>query len=448
MKHRVLNFLVRAHARIQPWLSDQVLRLRRVEGEIRTRLKAIPYWIAGIAVGLIAFFYSATFSKSIDLVQHLLATHPYALLLIGPCAFVAATWLVVRFAPYAGGASVSHVQSVLDLELDNSKAAIEEVLGVRVGLVVLASSLLAVLGGGGLGREGPMVHVGACLFYAIGRMSNVIWPAREHGSWVVAGAASGIAAAFNAPLAGVVFVLEELSQLQFNRFKTVVLTAAIIGGVVSQWLSGKYLFFGYPPIGSVGLDSIPIALLLGLVCGSIAIVFHRASRWSIENRGYFFRSRPLRFAAFCGLTVAAVAVFIEPLSAGGGVLVVSNLLFQPDNHASWNLVLGRFLSTWVSSLSGCAGGLLAPSLALGASIGSKFSQLIHHPNHGLLVIVGMASFLSATMRAPFTAWVIVMEMTSRNSAIFPLMVASLTSWVTVKFWDDWSTKPGSLSLHP
>jgi H+/Cl- antiporter ClcA len=93
----------------------------------------------------------------------------------------------------------------------------------------------------------------------------------------------------------------------------------------------------------------------------------------------------------------------------------------------------NFIGTLVSHLSGIAGGFLAPSLALGAAVGSKVSTLGDYSNHSLLVLVGMSAFLSANLRAPFTAWVVVMEMTDRHEAIFPLMVASLVGYGTMEF---------------
>jgi H+/Cl- antiporter ClcA len=268
----------------------------------------------------------------------------------------------------------------------------------------------------------------------VGKQFGKIWPVLEHRSWIMAGAAAGIAAAFNAPLAGVVFVLEELAQQHFHRFKTAVLTAAIIGGVVSQWLSDRYLFLGYPKLGVVPLSSIPWALGLGILAGLVSIPFFLMS--SVKLRNWFalyFKTR-IQIAAATGLLVAAIAVFLNSNSIGGGISVIQNLLFEPDYHADLTLVLARFLATTLSHLSGCAGGFLAPSLALGAAIGSWFADVTQYSNHNLLVLVGMSAFLSAVVRAPFTAWVIVMEMTDRRSAIFPLMVASLASYATSHFF--------------
>lgn len=397
-------------------------------------LENFPYWVAGFFVGIIAIFYSKLFEGSIELCRWILLDHSSWIFILAPSSFVLGRWLVEKYAPQAGGSGVPQVIQALSLESPRQNREIEEILSLRVASVVILSSVLCALGAGALGREGPMVHIGACLFYVVGKQFSKIWPVIEHRSWIMAGAAAGIAAAFNAPLAGVVFVLEELAQQHFHRFKTAVLTAAIIGGVVSQWLSGRYLFLGYPKLGVVPLSSIPWALGLGVLAGLVSVPFLLMG--SIRVRNWFslyFKTR-IQIAAATGLLVAAIAVFLNANSIGGGVSVIQSLLFEPDYRADWSLILARFLATTLSHLSGCAGGFLAPSLALGAAIGSWFADITDYSNHNLLIIVGMAAFLSAVVRAPFTAWVIVMEMTDRRSAIFPLMVASIASYATSHFF--------------
>ena len=413
-------------------LANLVLTLQK---QIRENpvLESFPYWVAGFLVGVLAILYSQLFEEAIEVCRTVLTHHPSWLFLLAPICFVLARWLVERFALAAGGSGVPQVIQALSLESPRQNSEIESILSLRVASVVLLSSVLCVLGSGALGREGPMVHIGACIFYVVGKKFGKIWPVIEHRSWIMAGAAAGIAAAFNAPLAGVVFVLEELAQQHFHRFKTAVLTAAIIGGVVSQWLSGKYLFLGYPKLGQVPLSAIPWSLGLGVFAGVVSVPFilmgsPRVRAWFSQ----YFQTR-IQIAAAMGICVAAIAVFLNSQSIGGGISVIQSLLFESEFRADWSLVVARFLATTLSHLSGCAGGFLAPSLALGAAMGSWFSTITDYSNHNLLVLVGMSAFLSAVVRAPFTAWVIVMEMTDRRSAIFPLMVASIASYGTARF---------------
>lgn len=411
------------------FLSKELKRLLKLQTEVRPHLQGVPYWAAAALVGLVAVFYSGTFSACIDAVRKLYSLYPEALFVTSPLCFYLAAWLVERFSPPAGGTGIPHVIHAISLNPQTQSNEIHDYLRIKVAGIVILSSLLAVLGAGSLGREGPMVHIAACVFYFVGKQATRFWPYTEHRSWIIAGGAAGVAAAFNAPLAGVVFVLEELAQQHFHQFKTVVISAAIIGGLVSQAISGKYLYFGYPKVGDVYLSAIPYAAFAGVMCGVFAYPFQIMLKldWK-EKLPHFFQHR-LKFAALIGLCMAALAYFVDPGTIGGGISVIEDLLFK-NERASWSLILGRLVGTVLSHLSGCAGGFLAPSLALGAAIGSKLAELTSYSNHGLLVLVGMSAFLSANLGAPFTAWVIVLEMTDRHSAIFPLMVASLVAHAT------------------
>ncbi|MBI3296211.1 MAG: chloride channel protein [Deltaproteobacteria bacterium] len=397
---------------------------------VKPHLQGVPYWSASALVGLMAVIYSGAFTSSIELVRQLFQAHPYFLFITSPICFFFATWVVERFAPEAAGTGIPRVIQALDLEL-SQQDQVGRILNLRVALVVVVSSLLGVLGAGSLGREGPMVHLAACVFYVVGRSFRNLFPFIEHRSWILAGGAAGVAAAFNAPLAGVVFVIEELAQAHFHQFKTVVISSAIIGGVISQWLSGRYLYFGYPEVRGVTLSSLPWAVLVGVLCGIFALPFHKMLRidWK-RHLPHYLRTR-LAFSVVIGFCMAALAIYVNPGTLGGGVSVIEDLLFQ-GHRATWSLVIGRLVGTVASHLSGCAGGFLAPALGLGAAIGSLLATITEYSNHNLLVMVGMSAFLSAIVRAPFTAWVIVMEMTDRHQAIFPLMIASLVSYGTVQ----------------
>ena len=404
-------------------------QLVHLQLELRPTLRAIPYWFAAVLVGGLAVVYSSSFSAVIEASQWVQQHYPMALLGMGPVAFVLASWLVSRFAPLAGGTGIPQVTSIIPLDAVNGAAQIEKTLNLKVAVVVILSSLICVLGGGSVGREGPMVHIAACVFYFVARQFSVIWPYQEHRSWIVAGGAAGVAAAFNTPLAGIVFVLEELAQQHFHQFKTVVISAVIVAGMMAQWLSGKYLFLGYPKIETVGFAAVPYAVIVGGVCGTLAGIFERLREWSSEASKMAREKFRLGFAALMGLIVSGIAVFVDHRTIGGGIGAIQEFLFR-DGKASWGFLFGKFFALLFSYLSGCAGGFLAPALTLGASVGSKLAGWLSPKDHNLLVMVGMAGFLSAMTRAPFTALVIVMEMTDRHSTIFLLMISSLVAFGT------------------
>jgi H+/Cl- antiporter ClcA len=402
---------------------------------LRPYLQGVPYWLAAALVGIWAVVYSGAFARCIEMVTALYAQNPYYLFLTSPLCFFLSVWIVEKYAPTASGTGIPQVTQALAID---SPAEIESYLSLKVALVVAASSLLSVLGAGSLGREGPMVHMSACVFYWVGLRSRKFLPYEDHRCWIVAGGAAGVAAAFNAPLAGVVFVLEELSHQHFHRFKGAIITAAIIGGLTAQAISGRYLYFGFPKLSTVPTSAVFWAIVIGTVCGLSSFPFNKML--AIDWAKILKVGTRKKLAVLAGLTLAAIANFINPASLGGGMSMIQNLLFE-DKAASWSAIVARFLGTTISHLSGCAGGFLAPLLALGAAIGSKFAQLAHYPNPHLMVMMGMSAFLSAIMGAPFTAFVIVMEMTDRHSAIFPLMVAALVGHLSAKSFKPEASTP-------
>lgn len=402
--------------------------------EIRPGLQSIPYLLAGAVVGLGAVLYSTAFGGAIVAAQTLVQAHPWLFLAWAPICFVVSSWLPARFAPAAGGSGVPIVMDALQREaVEVSAEKVGALINPRIAGITILSSVVCILGGGGLGREGPMVIIAACVFYFVGNQFRRIWPHADHRSWLIAGAAAGVAAAFQTPLAGVVFVLEELAHEHYHAFKSYVLSAVVVAGMIAQWLFGRYLFLGYAKIGEVPVSAVAWTTLVGLLCGSIAVLFETVIQRLRKRTGSFFMGHRLGMAATLGVVTALIAAY-DPRTVGGGIATVQELLFTDGARASWELVGVRFLGPIVAHLAGCAGGFLAPSLALGAAVGSKFATLVGSPHHNLLVMAGMVAFLGAINRAPFTALVIVMEMTDSHAAIFPLMVSAVLGYGAVSLF--------------
>lgn len=397
-------------------------------------LQGIPYWAAALATGLAAVLYAGLFKKAEVYVQRLLqSAHPALFLGLSPVFFVLSWWIVKRLRPAAAGSGIPQVMAAEQLlEYKKDAGQVRRLLGLRVAAVKVLSSLLLVLGGGAVGREGPTIQIAASIFLAAGRRFHRIWPQITPHSWIVAGGAAGVAAAFNTPLGGIVYAIEELSDSHFNKFKTSLIAAVIISGMAAQWFLGSYLYLGYPALPKTPYGQIPYAVLTGAITGLCGALFGRMLRALVEWRSAF-EDRTLRrafLAAGCGLAVAALAVFVDGRAAGSGREVILELLFQAEKgEISWTLPLLRFFSPVITYLAGGAGGIFAPSLAAGASIGALIAPLAGAEYMGLHVMVGMVGFLTGVTRAPFTAFVLVLEMTDRHSIIFPMMLAALCAAV-------------------
>lgn len=396
-------------------------------------LMAVVYWAGALATGIVAVLYAEMFHNCAEAAQTMMSHHPFIFLITAPFLFWSAWWLVARFSPPAAGSGIPQVMAAI--EADPVRAG--SWVSLRVSFIKIASSMACLLGGGAIGREGPTVQLAASIFYNLGMPARRVWSQIHHQSLLVAGGAAGIAAAFNTPLGGIVFAIEELSHQHFSKFRTFLITAVIVAGMVAQWLLGPYLFFGgYPKLPPAGVETIPWAITCGLIGGAAGAAFgkvlflmqRRMAARSMRDRGIFAMST--------GLAMALAAILIHPDIIGGGNEWMSQLLLSDHKRVSFGLVLGRFFGPLISSLAGCAGGIFAPSLAAGAAIGGKLAYLARPAYGNLIIVLTMISFLAGVTRAPFTAFVLVLEMTDRHSAIFPMMCSALIASLAAFSIDD------------
>ncbi len=291
------------------------------------------------------------------------------------------------------------------------------------------SSVICVIGGGAIGREGPTIHISASIFYIFGRQIKKYIPESKSHFWIISGASAGLAAAFNTPLGGIIYAIEEMGSAHFSKIRTSLLTAVITSGLVSLWLNGNYLYLGFPSIIFKGVSIILIAILAGIISGLLGglfsnILFNLAKiRKNIKST--------IKLAAItlsCGI-IMAFLIYQNEKSAGAGIVLLNDLLFNGKSPDLF-IVTSRFLGTIVSYMSGTAGGIFAPSLAIGGSIGGYLAVLVGFDDHNILVLLGMIGFLTGVTRTPFTSFILVFEMTNHHSSIFPMMITALVAQFT------------------
>ncbi len=387
--------------------------------------------VTAFVAGLLAVGYAKLYKAAEMLANSLWGEHPFWLFLGAPVCFALGWWLVYRYEPYARGSGIPQVMTAIELEDERpGSTAQARLLGMRVALVKVLSSVLTTVGGGAMGREGPTLQVSASVFYAIGGRVRRYTRIGSMESWMLAGSAAGLAAAFNTPLGGIVYAIEELASKHFNRMRTTVLTSVLVSGLVSQWLLGSYLYLGFPRVGKVTFSVIPVAFAVGVVGGLIGAVFGTGlfrGRGMLERRLRGGRAvTGLMIALICAVALVGLS-FIDRRALGPGNHLVSRIL-AGDEQGGFVLVIVRVLSTTVSYMSGNAGGVFAPALAVGASFGSWVSSWWTGTNVVLLELLGMIAVLTGLTRTPFTSFVLILEMTDRHSAIFPMMLTALVAF--------------------
>jgi H+/Cl- antiporter ClcA len=391
--------------------------------------QGLPFWIASLLVGLVAVGYTRLFRYAETLLLSVLEWRSWMIFIMAPVCFILA-WVVVQvFAPNAKGSGIPQVMAAIELATPRHENKIKKLLSFRIIITKIASSLLMVLGGGAIGREGPTIQIAGSVFRMVYNIIPASWPKLSKQSFILTGAAAGLAAAFNTPLGGIIFAMEELAKTHIRFFRTALFSAVIIAGLTAQGLLGSYLYLGYPDVKGLGLTiflgvavtAVISGMLGSLMCKLIIIIM----RW----KRHFSRWKVILFILTVGLGIAAIAYFINMHVIGSGKELMNEVLFTKQKTAVWHTVVFRIIGPVLAFNTGAAGGVFAPSLASGASVGAFISDMfeLRGANANILILSGMVGFLTGVTRTPFTSAILVLEMTDRHSVIFHLMLAGLIS---------------------
>jgi H+/Cl- antiporter ClcA len=381
-------------------------------------------WGAAAAVGAAAVAFAGLADAAQTALRHLVGMSPWWPWLLAPAGFFAIAWLTRRYFRGAEGSGIPQTIFALRTNAGAKGDAFLKPM-VVIGRVVLAAAGL--LCGGSIGREGPTVHVGAVIVHSVSRWMPHGRIEAQRRALVLAGGAAGVAAAFNTPLAGIVFAIEELSRSFEERASGTMLTAVILAGVVAIALVGDYTYFGQPAVTAQVRAITPAIVALAVACGVAGGLFSRLTLASVARLpgilGRFRDQRPALFAGLCGLGVAAIGALCGGLTYGTGYAEARSIL-EAQAHLSWYYAPARALATLLSYLSGIPAGLLAPSLSVGAGFGQFVADALGQTSAVPFAILGMCGYLAGVTQAPLTSLVIVMEMTAQHAMVLPLMVTA------------------------
>ena len=330
-----------------------------------------------------------------------------------------AAWLVRRVSPYASGSGIPHVAAVLREEIPHAP--------FHLIWVKFLGGVLAIGSGLALGREGPSVQMGASVAFFVGRVFRRTWP--DCRVLFAAGAGAGLATAFNAPIAGAVFVLEELVR----RFESHIAIAAV--GASATAIAVARLFLGDAPDFYVDAlvypraEARPLFFVLGAAAGLVAIAYNRAILGAIALVERVPRLPAEWRAALIGAMVGTLAWFAPGL-VGGGDPITQRCLAGAETLTMLPLLfLLRFGLGTLSYAAATPGGLFAPMLVLGAQLGLFFGFICRFAFPALdiqpegFAVVGMAAFFTGVVRAPLTDMVLVTEMIISVTMLLPMLGA-------------------------
>jgi H+/Cl- antiporter ClcA len=368
-------------------------------------------------------------SEGFERLRHSGEFGPSLTLVWTPALTVALLWWTRRFVPAALGSGIPQVVRALDDETPETQRRWLVSMPVALHKIGLVSGGL--LAGLSIGREGPTVQVGAGVMQHARRWLSPHSGIDAH-DLMVAGAAAGIAAAFNTPLGGVIFALEQLSRRRSMSHSALVISCIVLSGLVAVSIFGNLSYFGELRVQQLSWSLLGPGLLVGVVAGLAGGLFSRllvASARGLPDRFSRWRAQyPLRFAAGCGLAVAVIGLVTGGATAGAGYAPTRALLeAQAELPVAYTVL--KFCATWLSAWTGVPAGVFAPSLAIGAGIGQDVAQITGIVGEAAipLIALGMVGFLAAATQGPITAFIIVMEMVSGHAMVLSLMATALLS---------------------
>ena len=385
----------------------------------------ILFWSGAVIVGLVA----TGFALSTEFVDHsfhqLIQSSPYLPLVICPLGLMLVSWMTRRFFPGSQGSGIPQSIAALQMIDHTSRSA---VLSFRIAFGKILLTLIGLLSGASIGREGPTVHIGAAIMFSLGRFAKFPHHYMDKGL-ILAGGAAGIAAAFNTPLAGILFAVEEMGRSFEERTSGVLLTAVFIAGITAISIQGNYTYFGSTDASLETSQFLLPIIVCGLVGGLLGGLFSTILIQGSRRIAPLMKRRPLVIAAVCGLGIAIVGLLSGNTVYGTGYeeaqALITGTSTAPDGYPAY-----KMLATVFSYLSGIPGGIFAPSLAAGAGVGAELTHWLPGIPASAIIILGMVGYFTGVVQTPITAFVIVMEMTDNHDLLLPLMATAFIAYGT------------------
>ena len=392
------------------WILIQMARWRR----------EIIFILGGLLTGVVAAGFAVLANLATRGFIRIEEAWRYAPLLLTPAGFAASIYLTTRVFPNAQGSGIPQAIAAREIDDQRRRAAL---VSIRIAVGKIALTALGLLCGASIGREGPTVQVGASVMFLTGRLS----PSRQPGL-IVAGASAGVAAAFNAPLAGVVFGIEELAKSFEVRTSGLIIATVIAAGLTSQAILGDYTYFGTTHVAIASLAGWLAVPVCGAVGGLLGGVFSPILIFVLGGMpgplGRWIKRYPVVFAALCGLLVALCGIAAGGSTFGTGYAQAHSLL-DGSTPPPESFGILKFLANVLSAICGIPGGIFSPSLAVGAGLGANLAPLFPGVALSAVVLLGMVAYFAGVVQSPITAFVIVTEMTDNHHMLVALMLAAI-----------------------
>ncbi len=390
--------------------------------------------LIGVIIGVVA----VAFRRGIEILAHFISQictttdgEWYTWLyfpLITTLGGLVAGYITQKYAPDAKGSGIPQVKQALNTS--------SVVIKLRTAFVKFFAGIIAIGSGLSLGREGPTVHIGAALASKISRVLG----GKHRKRAVASGAGAGLAAAFNTPIAGVIFVIEELDKNMSSLALGPAIVGSVSAAVTCRLLYGDAFTFKFESTHVTDLWSLPLFIFLGVLCAIFGVYFQRSILWSLGAYEKVLTGKLPKWAwgGLAGFVTGVVALYL-PQAIGGGHETLASVL---DESLPLLLIIiifmVKYFLTVVAYGSGVPGGIFAPTIILGALLGSIVGHVSGavFPQLGVVpanfAFVGMGAFFTAVSRAPITSIVMLFELTGNYELVLPLMFACIVANVSAE----------------
>ncbi|MDO5301105.1 MAG: ClC family H(+)/Cl(-) exchange transporter [Tissierellia bacterium] len=389
----------------------------------RNKIELIAYGaVIGLTAGLVSVLYRYVLHK-MDVIRDLafasMTPLRFALWILGALAVSLILHFLLKKAPYTGGGGIPQMRAELEHKIDQNVpwSLISKFFGGG----------LATLGGLTLGREGPSIQLGGLAAKGVAKLTKR--PAVQQRSLITAGCSAGLAAAFNAPLAGVLFALEEMQKSMSHYFMATALVASLVANFVSYSLMGMDPAFAMPMEEMLPMNLIWIPIGVGVVSGIVARIYNWGMILLVERR--LKTKIPKYWLIFSAMVLAALVGLYDPSLMGDGHGFVENLAQAPTAlHILFIAFILRMILVWTGNGSGVQGGIFMPILALGAIVGVAAFQILGMDQVFIhnFIYLGMAGVLAGSIGAPLLSIILVSEMSGSMEQFISVAVVSMVGY--------------------
>lgn len=387
----------------------------------------LVFWGGAVFVGLLIVTMTILSEWAGETYRSISLQYPWFNFIVAPVGLSITAWITFRFFPGSERSGIPQVKTALEIQGNLNDRS--RLISLKIALGKMLLPIMGLLSGASVGFGGPAIHVGASFMASLGKAVKFPPHYMERGL-ILAGSAAGFAAMFSAPLAGIIFAIEEMGRALEEKISSLVLTAIVFSGVTAYAILNNYIFFSdksfIMPWGQSWL-AIP---LCGIAGGFLGGLF---SKIIIRGGRFFNRSKlSIPVIAFaCGGAIAIIGYYSNGNSFGTGYTQAKSILTHSETMDPWFPIFKMF-ATCATFFSGIPSGIFVPSIATGAGFGVNLAHWFPVAPASAMILLTMTAYFSGMLQSPLTSFVIVMEMTGSHEILIPLMATAFFATGTSK----------------